>query len=170
MANQVVTIIDNEGNNIYPVAGALMEGAVTTSTINDGAVTAAKIDFSSLPGNYSTTETATGYTWIDGKPIYRKCYTGDITITANTRVNVTLEESSSIENLINVGGYMGYYSGDPKGRNSIPSSECNTSGVMTNYIVVYLQAETNDLTLTRFSSADRGSQPYAVWVEYTKSS
>ena len=48
MANQVVTIIDNNGNDIYPVAGALMQGAVTTSTINDGAVTANKIDFSTF--------------------------------------------------------------------------------------------------------------------------
>lgn len=70
--------------------------------------------------------------------------------------------------MIDVGGYMGYYSGTPKGRNMIPSSECNTSGVMTSYIMVYVQAESNDLILSRFSNAQRGVQPYAVWVEYTK--
>ena len=48
MANQVVTIIDNNGNDIYPVAGALMQGAVTTSTINDNAVTAGKIDWGTV--------------------------------------------------------------------------------------------------------------------------
>lgn len=55
------------------IAGALAQGSVTTSTINDGAVTAEKIDFSTLAfGNYSTTEQDTGFTWIDGKTIYKK--------------------------------------------------------------------------------------------------
>lgn len=48
MADQVVTLIDNEGANLYPVAGALKQGSVTTSTINDGAVTADKIDFTTF--------------------------------------------------------------------------------------------------------------------------
>ena len=44
MSNQVVQLTDDNNNNIYPVAGALMEGSVTTSTIENEAVTAAKID------------------------------------------------------------------------------------------------------------------------------
>lgn len=42
---------------------------VTTAMIEDGAVTAAKTAFG---GNYSTTEVDTGFTWIDGKHIYKK--------------------------------------------------------------------------------------------------
>lgn len=118
--------------------------------------------------SYSIVEQNTGKTWIDGKTIYRKCFTGTINITANTRVNVDLESNSNIENIVNVGGCMGYYAGTPKGRNMIPSSECNTSGVMTNYIMVYVVAETNNLRLSRYSNTERGSQPYVVWVEYTK--
>lgn len=46
---------------------------VDTVNIVDHAVTAAKLDFSSLNfGNYSTTEQSTGFTWIDGKTIYKK--------------------------------------------------------------------------------------------------
>lgn len=45
---------------------------VDTSDIIDGTVTADKIDFSTMPGNYSLTEVNTGYTWIDGSPIYKK--------------------------------------------------------------------------------------------------
>lgn len=45
---------------------------VDTSDIIDGAVTADKIDFSTMPGNYSLTEVNTGYAWIDGSPIYKK--------------------------------------------------------------------------------------------------
>lgn len=33
------------------------------------------IDFTTLPGNYSTSEQNTGYTWIDGKTIYKKTLT-----------------------------------------------------------------------------------------------
>lgn len=54
------------------IAGELKQGSVTTSTINDGAVTAAKIDFSTLSGNYSLSEQDTGFTWINGEHIYSK--------------------------------------------------------------------------------------------------
>ena len=45
---------------------------VDTVNIVDNAVTAAKIDLSTLGGNYSTLEVDTGYTWIDGSAIYKK--------------------------------------------------------------------------------------------------
>lgn len=139
---------------------------LTTTNISAGdeaKITSDKVDFAT----YTTDEQVVGK-WINGKTIYRKCYTGTITVTANTRVNVDLEANSPVEDIISVGGYMGYSSGTPKGRNSIPSAEGNTQGVMTNYSMVYLVAESNTLRLTRFSNTDRGSQPYAVWVEYTK--
>ena len=51
----------------------LSDGAVTTAKIADGAITADCIDFSTLAfGNYSLTESNTGFTWVDGKPIYKK--------------------------------------------------------------------------------------------------
>lgn len=41
--------------------------------LNDGAITADKIDFTTLAfGNYSTNEVDTGFKWIDGKTIYKK--------------------------------------------------------------------------------------------------
>jgi hypothetical protein len=72
MPNKIVQLVDNENDNIYPIAGSLAQGSVTTSTINDVAVTASKIDFSTMPGNYSTTEINTGYTWVDGSALYKK--------------------------------------------------------------------------------------------------
>lgn len=53
---------------------------VTTGMIEDGAVTAPKIDPAVIDaiGSYSTTETETPFTWIDGKTIYKTT----ITVTA----------------------------------------------------------------------------------------
>lgn len=44
MAEKIVQLIDNQGNNVYPVAGSMKQGSVTTNMLNDGAVTADKID------------------------------------------------------------------------------------------------------------------------------
>lgn len=37
-----------------------------------GAITSSMIDWTTMPGSYSTTEQKTPFTWIDGKPIYKK--------------------------------------------------------------------------------------------------
>ena len=37
-----------------------------------GAITSSMIDWSTMPGSFSTTEQKTPFTWIDGKPIYKK--------------------------------------------------------------------------------------------------
>ena len=39
-----------------------------------GAITSSMIDWTTMPGSYSTTEQKTPFTWIDGKPIYQKTY------------------------------------------------------------------------------------------------
>ena len=50
MADKIVQLKDNQDNNVYPVAGAMKQGSVTTGTINDGAVTGVKIDFTTIQG------------------------------------------------------------------------------------------------------------------------
>lgn len=86
---KIVTLKNSSNEEVYPVtvAEAVNGGLyadngtevtevapdVTTSRIEDGAVTAAKIDFSTIGAlNYSTSETTTGGTWVDGSPIYQK--------------------------------------------------------------------------------------------------
>ena len=51
---------------------AIATGAVTNSKIADGTIQAQKIDFTTLPGNYSESEIDTGYTWTGGQKIYKK--------------------------------------------------------------------------------------------------
>ena len=70
MTDKVVQLVDAESNNIFPVAGSLKSGSVTTNTIDDGAVTADKIDASTLPGKtfaeVSLTDTKrAGSTYVD---------------------------------------------------------------------------------------------------------
>lgn len=45
---EIVQLIDKDSNSIYPKAGALTQGSVTTSSIASGAVTSDKIDYTSL--------------------------------------------------------------------------------------------------------------------------
>lgn len=47
----------------------IADGSIGTAKLASGTVTAAKTAFG---GNYSTTEVDTGFTWIDGKTIYKK--------------------------------------------------------------------------------------------------
>jgi len=84
----IVTLKDNNDEISYPITpiDAVFEDSNTTlsevldekadvdlSNVSSGAVTASKIDFSTLNfGNYSTSEVDTGFTWIDGSPIYKK--------------------------------------------------------------------------------------------------
>lgn len=48
MADKIVTLKDKNNNNLYPAAGAVFADAVSTDSIQDGAVTSDKIDFPSL--------------------------------------------------------------------------------------------------------------------------
>lgn len=51
MVDKIVQLVDVNNNNVFPVAGSLKQGSVTTSTINNGAVTTAKIDYTTLKGS-----------------------------------------------------------------------------------------------------------------------
>ncbi len=75
---------------------------VGTNSLANKAVTAGKIDFSTLSGNYSTTEVDTGYTWIDGSKIYKKTITiGSLPDTDTKRVAHGI---SSMDKLIDLRG------------------------------------------------------------------
>lgn len=48
MANKIVQLTNKDGDNIYPIAGGVGAGSVTTSSIEDGAVTSDKIDYATM--------------------------------------------------------------------------------------------------------------------------
>lgn len=158
MPNKIVQLIDNEDNNIYPVAGSLAQGSVTTSTINDAAVTAAKIDFGTMPGNYSASEIDTGYTWIDGKHIYKK------TISLGALPNATTNSvSHGISNL----GYVIKTEGAALSTNGVridlPFS--SSSGASN----VQISVESSDIKID--CATDRSDYTISyITLYYTKSS
>lgn len=79
----------------------IQDEAVTTAKIDDGAVTAAKTAFG---GNYSTTEVSTGFTWIDGKTIYKKTFHVSAGPGAGQTIHIT--GLTSIDNVVNYEGFL----------------------------------------------------------------
>lgn len=73
MADKIVQLQDENGNNIFPIARGLGNNSVTTATIQDSAVTAAKIDRSNI--NYGTTSEDVRIGTFMGKPLWRKVQT-----------------------------------------------------------------------------------------------
>jgi len=54
--------------------------------------------------SYSTSEVNTGKTWIDGKPIYRRC--ADISAITSSNSNIVDVSSWNIQNIISLSGFI----------------------------------------------------------------
>jgi len=65
-------------------------------------------DYVDAKNSYSTTETLTGGTWVDGKPIYRKTYSGTLssTLGSNTSTIIPLANLPSISTLVEMKGFV----------------------------------------------------------------
>lgn len=109
---------------------------------------------------YSTSEMLTGKTWIDGKPIYRRVFTGTANNAANSRTNVELWVSSPIEAIVDAGGWCGY---STNGKNHALMSESNSD-----WRGVYVQNASGNLVYAIQATSAQNNRPYQVWVEYTK--
>ena len=160
MTDKIVQFTDGESNNIFPVAGALKSGSVTTSTINDNAVTKTKIDLSTLDGNYSTSEVDTGYTWIDGKTIYKK------TINFGALPNTTMKSvSHGISNVDYVLKIEGIAKRDSDGVFFQIGNSPNPTVGITTAISVTADSDSVDIT----TGTDRSGMNGYVTLWYTKS-
>lgn len=110
--------------------------------------------------DYSTEETVVG-TWIDGKPIYRKCYVGtpNLSIT-NEMAAYTIPNSincNNIDTLINVSAN---YRGDSSNDTIAPYTYYRTTNVVTTYDI--------DASGIRLFRNGQALYSYVVVVEYTK--
>ena len=63
---KLVTLHDANGEIIYP------QSVWDKNMIPDNTVKSSMIDWTTMPGSYSTTEQKTPFTWVNGKPIYKK--------------------------------------------------------------------------------------------------
>lgn len=158
MADKVVQLVDKDNNNVYPIAGALAQGSVNTGTINDEAVTAEKIDFTTLGfGNYSTNEVDTGFSWIDGKTIYKK--TIDCGTLPDSTEKTVSHGISNLDRVIKVEGYA--YNNDIFFPLPFPwTSESSSVGVLVGATTINLRTGSNRTGFT---------ETY-ITLYYTKSS
>lgn len=132
---QATQLVDNEQNNIYPVAGSMINGSITTAMIQDGAITADKLDPDL--STYSTAEKAVG-TWIDGSTVYEKSLskaiaTSDIPVTNE----VSIETGTSNISVISVESVLNYTSTSDNKKRAIPLQRINPGNLSESYGLYY---------------------------------
>jgi hypothetical protein len=114
--------------------------------------------------SYSTTEQATGETWIDGKPIYRRAFTGTITAAVNALISTQL--MTQVSSQIRWGGWL--CSGNDLTRMSVG---CVAAGDTVTFSSWFNINPSNILFLLSRSNIERlgdDKSAYQIWVEYTK--
>lgn len=136
-------------NLVDPITGALtkVSGNISSNIIPVNASASNKLVTESEL-SYSTSETKTGGTWIDGKPIYRKVLTGTV-IPSNGSVAI-----SGVSMVTDQYGML-------RGSNGL--WEANKTG----YFQVDYNEQTDSVTYY-FSDTSGLSRDWFIVVEYTK--
>jgi hypothetical protein len=114
---------------------------------------------------YSDTEQATGATWVDGKPIYRRVFAGAIAAAAGSMSYLDLAEG--VGDIVACGGWIALIGSSA--RFSLGHSFAN--GSVSAQAALYLTPETGAVTL--WSTSDHGrteaNNTFSIWMDYTKS-
>lgn len=90
------------GSKVQLASNYIPDGAITADKLASSAVTAEKINFATMPGNFSDSETSTQYTWIDGKTIYKK--TIGIGSLPNSGTSSTNTGLSGVDKIVRIDG------------------------------------------------------------------
>lgn len=163
-----ITADGASGTTAYYVVLANITVASGTTTITSNNVTAGvnamigshNIDYTTLGGNYSTTEVDTGFTWVDGKHIYKK--TVYISSFPNYTENSYAHNISNISQILYVFGYMNAGNGVLWPLNMPPNPIGNlSSGV---------QVFANSSNIVIRTGANRSMYDGYITIQYTKSS
>lgn len=119
---------------------------------------------------YSTSEVKTGDVWIDGKPIYRRVFTGNLpTITTATYGGLPLVQNISIDTVVRWSGTQ-YYSSHT-GCVLLPYTYCTGSNPITvqqTFAINYAGATLTYVWWLNQSAPAFSGQEYKIVVEYTK--
>ena len=160
MADKIVILEDANGNNIYPISRGLATNSVDTNAIQNGAVTSAKIDWTTI--DYGESEVAVGK--LGAKTVYRGYFTG--TITPGMPTGGYKDLKSGVDDLI---GYSGYIDTSGGNQFTLPWTNMDSStGTVTEIFRAYRRND-GSVRLQAFAS-DNTSRNYKVWLYYTKSS
>lgn len=173
-----ITADGGTGSTAYYVVIANVSVPANTTTITSGLISAGKSinlsnvattgsnglmsgadkskldNISSAIGDYSTTETVVG-TWIDGKPVYRKVYTG----TLEPGLSI-VADTSDISGVVKIGGYVAS-AADFR----IPCPFYTSS---SSYFSVAVAASTANRAIYAYHSPNFDSCTYQIVIEYTK--
>ena len=139
-----------------PVNSVTSLGTATPSTA--GLMSASDKEKLNNVTEYSTDEVVVG-TWVDGKPIYRKCFTVTSPSALNTSTNVVDITDLHIDNMIS-----DYFSIVSVGHN-ISSSTNNSNAIM---FVRLNFNDTGDWLTMLVSNSGYLSSPTIIVIEYTK--
>jgi hypothetical protein len=157
-------------NNAMPKSGGTFTGAIAipaktaavanTSTAPCSEAQAYLIkttaDNAAIRRNYSTTAQNIG-TWVDGKTLYRRVFSGNITSVANIISAITLL-SSGVSNIINAYGYW---------RTSSDSNTIIVGQSIEGTFSLVLKGTDSSVSFFSQSPSARSSCPYYVVLEYT---
>jgi hypothetical protein len=110
---------------------------------------------------YGEEETDTGKEWIDGKPIYRRAFTGN----ASTANNISITLTTGVGFIVACGGgwQPGYSSGDYVCLTAPGNNQISCTGglyLKGNGTVVFYSSSA--------TSRENVYNAYGIWVEYTK--
>ena len=160
-ANALKNVYDSVPSQVWTTVMAPNDNEyIGTANIADEAVTKTKIDLSTLDGNYSTTEFDTGYTWVDGKTIYKK------TINFGALPNTTMKSvSHGISNIDYVLKIEGIAKRDSDGVFFQIGNSPNPTVGITTAISVTADSDSVDIT----TGTDRSGMNGYVTLWYTKS-
>lgn len=113
--------------------------------------------------NYSTEEVPTGGTWIDGKPIYRKVFTGVSTSESLQKIN-----APDIEVVINLYGFLARSDGSYIPLNvADPAAQSNV--ITANMMKISFYGPDKTINFSKGSVfTELSGANYAIICEYTK--
>ena len=134
---------------------AVTDASITNAKIADDAVTGAKLaNGVKAIGNYSTSEVATDFTWVDGKTIYRK--TVNIGNLPNTTTKSVAHGITTIQNVIRLYGFA------KTGSIYVPLPF--VSNILTSQITININGANIDV----ITGSDRSAFTGYIIIEYTK--
>jgi hypothetical protein len=118
----------------------------------------------SVNNSYGTNEQATGETWIDGKPIYRKALVGNIVESADATHYLTI--STGVDVLVNYGGCW-----QPGSALIMSVNHTAATGSRLSGFIIENPGTTDDLqffSVTEAARSGTSNNAYKIWAEYTK--